>query len=393
MRTNRVSALAGGVLGAVAVLLIVWLGGQAARRQGDGLSNIPEDLRTPELLFATLRLARQPLLRDPGLGPVTALAVGDHHDAPGEEAMVVGLRDVVCVSLSGQATPVGNGASSAGADRRQARPLTRLALKGLTRRVEMIDVDSDGVFEFLNRGSWACDVSLMDHEGNVVWTYGGKPGVNDACPIDVDGDGQLEVVVGFNGEGGLHLLDAHGRRIWRRDTTDVWCVGALATGTAGRHEIVHSNAVGELVVRDADGQITRKAEPGTFFTQFSVCPWPTAADGQALLRAGRDSVWVLDSDGDVLDRLAVPSCRSLGHARGAFVHLAGGDDLYFAVLIEYRNWRRTHLCVFGTELELLYQELLGEACAALAPVPLPGGDREAVLIGGNGTVWQYELPQ
>ena len=374
------------------VLLVVWLGGRVGRRRGNAPAETPEDLRTPELLFATLHLARQPLFRDPGLGPVTAIAVGDYHDAPGTEAMVVGLRDAVCVSLSGHAGPSGNETTPAGEGARQATPLARLELGGPTRRVEMLDVDSDGVFEFLNRGSWSCDVSLLDHEGKVLWTYGGNPGVNDACPVDVDGDGRLEVVVGFNGEGGLHLLDAQGRRIWRRDATDVWCVGVLESGETGQQEIVHSNTAGELVVRDAEGQITRKAKPGTFFSQFSVCPWPAAGDGQALLRADRDAVWVLDADGDILDRLAVPSCRSLGHARGVFVRLAGNSDLYFALLIEYRNWRRSHLCVFGTELELLYQEVLGEACAAVAVVPLPGSDRQAVLIGGNGTVWQYELP-
>lgn len=393
MKTTSKSGLAGGVLGAVGVLSVVWLVGRADRGPSDDLARVPEDLRTPELLFATLRLSRQPMLRDPGLGPVTSLSVGDYHDAPGKEAMVVGLRDAVCVSVNPHSDPSGDEPPAEGETGRQAHTLTRLKLDGPTRRVEMLDTDSDGTFEFLNRGSWACDVSLLDHTGKALWTYGGKPGVNDACPVDVDGDGRIEIVVGFNGEGGLHLLDAEGRRIWRRDATDVWCVGALAANEAGQQQIVHSNAAGELVVRNADGQITHRTEPGVFYSHFSVCPWPAPGAGQALLRADQDAVRVLEPDGTILDRLAVPACRSLGHVRGVFVRLAGKEDLYFAVLIEYRNWRRSHLCVFGTEMELLYQEVLGEACGAIAAVPMPASDREAILVGGNGTVWQYELPE
>jgi len=79
--------------------------------------------------------------------------------------------------------------------------------------VEFLDVENDGVWEFINRGSWGSDTALIGSEGQVRWSYGGMPGVNDMCAGDVDGDGDLEFVVGFNGGGGVHLVDADGQRI------------------------------------------------------------------------------------------------------------------------------------------------------------------------------------
>lgn len=38
---------------------------------------------------------------------------------------------------------------------------------------------------------------------------------------------------------------------------------------------------------------------------------------------------------------------------------------------------------------LLYQEVIGEACASLAAVPRSDAETERLLVGGRGHVWEY----
>ena len=48
--------------------------------------------------------------------------------------------------------------------------------------------------------------------------------VDDTAAGDVDGDGRLEFVVGFNGGGGVRLLDSTEKMRWRKPDGNVWHV-------------------------------------------------------------------------------------------------------------------------------------------------------------------------
>jgi hypothetical protein len=64
-----------------------------------------------------------------------------------------------------------------------------------------------------------------------------------------------KVVVGFNGAGGLHLLNADGKELWKQDDGNVWHVEIAAVDEKSSKMIVHSNARGQLTLRDASGKI------------------------------------------------------------------------------------------------------------------------------------------
>jgi VCBS repeat protein len=163
-------------------------------------------------------------------------------------------------------------------------------------------------------------------------------GMNDMAGGDLNGDGQPEFAVGYNGGGGVHLVDSTGRPIWRQDDGNVWHVEIVDTDGDGRPEIVHSNAGGQLTVRDATGKVLRRAQTEGCFSQFSLVPWPTGRAG--LLHAGDEMIRVIDFDGQVRSRFQTPDTSFLADAHGALARLGGGDHLVVTEFQSNWEWRR-----------------------------------------------------
>lgn len=113
--------------------------------------------------------------------------------------------------------------------------------------------------------SWAVPATLSDKEGQVRWRSKSWPGIDDSVSGDVNGDGKLSVVIGFNGGGGLLLLDGQGKELWKKEESNVWHVETLDTNGDGREEILHSNAKGELLVRNGNGDVIARYLPNFYF--------------------------------------------------------------------------------------------------------------------------------
>ncbi len=209
---------------------------------------------------------------------------------------------------------------------------------------------------------------------------------------DVDGDGQIEYVVGYNGGGGVHLLESSGRRSWQQSDGNVWHVEVVDTNNDGSLEIVHSNAGGQITVRDAMGRVTSVAKPRPYFSDFSLCRWPAKDAPQRLLLSGDDQIWLLDFNGNTVAQFDAPHCASLGAAHGTLVQLSEDQPAYLAVVVDFQNWNRSSLYVYDGKGVLVYQEIIGESCASVAAVP-KSGETEILLIGGTGSVWEYSLSE
>ncbi len=68
---------------------------------------------------------------------------------------------------------------------------------------------------------------------------------------------------------------------WQQPDGNVWHVEIVDTKGDGNLQIVHSNAGGQITIRDQDGKVLRQSKPGNYFSSFSVCRWPTAKDSAA----------------------------------------------------------------------------------------------------------------
>ncbi|HEX9668394.1 MAG TPA: hypothetical protein VGC93_02815 [Thermoanaerobaculia bacterium] len=255
--------------------------------------------------------------------------------------------------------------------------------------VEMIDVEGDGIVEFLNRGGGWQDVFLLDHEGQVIWTYGGRPSVNGIAAGHLDGDGMLDFVAGFNGDGGVRRINRSAKPVWKESDGNVWHVEIVPKpdGTGG--EIVHSNARGEIKIRSAGGKLVACTRPRAYFSDFSLCPWPDRAGQNHLLSAEDDAIWLHTSRGVLVRRFDAPQTGELGEARGLPVVLPGDARAGLAVVVDFDLWDRSILYLYDSRGGLRYQEILAGRGTSLVHLPAEAG--EAFLLGGDGRVHLYKV--
>jgi outer membrane protein assembly factor BamB len=151
---------------------------------------------------------------------------------------------------------------------------------------------------------------LCDHKGKQLWQSAKRSGVDDCAPGDVNGDGKLEFAVGYNGGGGVCLLDAQGKELWHKMDGNVWHVEILDINQDGRPEIVHSNAGGELTVRNAAGDIYYRAQTAGYFSHFSTGPWPTTAGPTRAIELDTGTVLVINADGSTAAKLSAPARKA-----------------------------------------------------------------------------------
>ena len=317
-------------------------------------------------------LRQSVFVQEPSLGVVTDIVEGELDPAPDGEIGLAGPNGAVFVDQTG-------------------KQKAKVSFSNPGEHVDIIDVEGDGVCEFMNRGSWSAPASVMDHHGAVLWTYGGPPGVDDMGAGDVNGDGRLEFGVGFNGGGGVHLLDSHGKKQWQQPDGNAWHVELVDTNRDGKAEVVNSNAGGQITVRDATGAVVSQGQPPGYLAHFSICRWPTAKDQQHALLAGDGTIWVLQFDGSVAKRLDAPQASTLSTARGVPVVLAPDGSTYFATAVAALPSQASVLYVHDKAGSLVYQEVLAEPCASIAAVRLGDAKTDALLVGGDGKVLKYEL--
>jgi len=365
------------LIGCGGLLLLIVLGLFTAYRlfvapAAAGRTKMPSGLKMASVLTGADFLTKDVFYTNPSLGTVTDIALGQLDLAPGVEIGIAGTRGAAFLDKKGNLKSSVSFASSAD-------------------RVSMVEVDGDHTCEFMNRGAWSVDASLMDHRGRTLWTYGGGPGVDDMCAGDVDGDGRLEFVVGFNGGGGVHLLDDRGNRRWNRPDGNVWHIETADTNGDGRLEIVHSNAAGQMTIRDSQSSVLSRAKPAAYFSDFSLCRWPTKSSRQYALSAEDDSVWLYDFQGKTAARFDAPQAGTLGNAFGISAKLKPKDPEYLAVLVEFENWNRSIIYLYDGNGSLVYQEILPEVCGSIAAMPSGKPGIDTILVGGDGRILQYKL--
>jgi hypothetical protein len=332
----------------------------------------------PRMITGSGRFDKSTFYTDVNLGEISQILLGWPADREGAVLSVVGNK---------------------GADFLDARGGLKLQIqfsKFVPTTVEAVQLDASGDYGFLTRDeSWGVDVVLFDKAGQERWSYpeGILKGIDDSVMGDLGGDGKSKVVVGLNGRGGLVVLDREGKKLWRKPEGNVWHVETLDTKGDGRRQILHTNAQGQLVVRDALGEIIAHYVPNNYVSFFALTRWGAEAQPRHILvptgenGCERDKPFflVLDAQGRVVAQLDA-SLGLMDRAEGTPMRYSRNGE-YYAILQSKNVSKRSVLCLYDHEGRIAYQEILGDYCHGLTALPGQLGDK--LLVGCSGTVWEY----
>ncbi len=333
---------------------------------------MPTSLKDPRVEINTVALMKSQALQVAGLGKISDIVKLRRRSSDATSMVIAGSQGAVLTD-----------------DRLSVRKT--ITFDGDLSRVSVIQGDPEGSPSYISRGSWANKACLIDATGKKQWSYSGPgTGIDDMTAGDLKGDGTIEYVVGFNGGGGVHLLNADGKKIWAQSDGNVWHVEIVDIDGEGSRKIVHSNAAGKITIRDADGKILSIHKPQTYFSHFSIIDLPEK-NRPYLLQNSDEQIWVLDMKGKAVRQLPAPlSCD--GHAKGTMVKL-DKDTPYLAVIADQYIWSRSVLFVYNAADQLVYHEILPGTCYSIFALQSEVTSQQSFLIGCENIVWRYEVRQ
>lgn len=268
---------------------------------------------------------------------------------------------------------------------------SRIRFEKKTQATTVFRSSRTGEIFFVNRGGrgWQ-DAGLLDSNGEILWTYGGFPGVDDMCVGDADNDGRPEFAVGFNGDGGVHLVDAQGQQQWQIEGGNEWHVEMVDADGDGQLEILYPGS--SLFLVDRDGKNIREVASGYLSFNFSVCDDP-ANKGRKLIVVTdyHDNISLLGFDGKKLNTFSAPgSSDSFGPIRSVWLSWKAGEKPCFAALADYPFDDRAILFIFDGTGKEIYREILPEKSEAIAVTDPDGSGKVALLVGCGSKIFRYE---
>lgn len=355
----------------LALLILISISGVAL-----GLKKVfeHENYYTPRISVGSELLQKEQFIANDKLVEVMSISVNKDKSDGNEKIIIIGERGAFFVTPNGEPGPF------VSFDRRVGETFP-------------VDVEGNGVLEFMNRGGGWQPVSLLDSNGRTQWIYPKRDSklgdaADEMASGDLDGDGILEFVVGMNGSGGLHVLNAKGQELWKREAGNVFSVEIVDINKDGSPEILHSDTGQGIVIRKANGD-----KIGTIKTShgdFSLLN-QNNTDSEPLIVYDSDKLQLIDLKGNVKKYFDLPGG---GHTpKGTIVYFNGHNNPpYYAFIRTIQaTGQRSDLTVFDSNGNLVYHEIFKASYLAIAPLPDKGKGSDSMLIGENSRVWLYRM--
>lgn len=339
---------------------------------------VPDDLRDAKIVLGHDRFSKELVFTQADLGLIT-----DFEERPNHELIVVGQNGAVFIKD-------GNSLINTSISFNKNEGIHGRCVSSVV-GVEL------GVGSFLCRGGWGTNVELFDAAGKTLWSYGGGlsaglSAIDNAAAGTLGPNATPSVVVGFNGDGGIRRLSAEGIELWKQSDGNVWHVEIVADDKSG-NVILHSNAKGQLTMRDANGNVLGRYDPEIYLAKFAMTTWGDDPDRKKLVASAKGSIYVLSTDGKTVARLPAPGsckqhgCTGMADPKGTRVRFSARAP-YFAGLLRYFLWTRSLLYIYDSGNQLVYHEILDHNCDALHATPDENGV-ENLFVGCEGTVLKY----
>jgi hypothetical protein len=198
---------------------------------------------------------------------------------------------------------------------------------------------ADGEPALLAFATWSPVVRAYSLQGNLLWTYpeetGGTPstGTDDVWPLDMDGDKSDEVIVGFNGSTGLHVINSEGKLIWHTAAIgNVWHVAGGDVLGNNKSQVVTTSATGQVHLFSADGKERQDIYPGFYANMVRVAQ-PLSDSIPASILAIGNNTSATAADGMIIAALA-----GNGAKKWSVTLESGRSSIYSASVAQTRSW-------------------------------------------------------
>lgn len=232
-------------------------------------------------------------------------------------------------------------------------------------------------------GIWQHTVYAWDAAGNLKWKYSPNDmGVDWVHTADIDGDSKREVIVGYNGGGGLHVLNPVGKLRWQNDKYgNCWCVGFARTGQHKGY-VLTTEAGGRIHRFDARGTELPVFDGGAYFDKLYTASLHHP-DTDEVIALGKPStpreewIYVFSPSGRLEWKRLLGSHRRAIISRGfAVVHLRSNRAIVLAV----DSGGDIH--PFGSAGAVLPVQRLAEPVVSLCAGPVINGTQLLIICTG-----------
>jgi outer membrane protein assembly factor BamB len=128
-----------------------------------------------------------------------------------------------------------------------------------------------GAKALLNFVLWTHELRAFDLSGKQIWSYPISSGIDDVWAADLNGNGSDEVIVGYNGGNGVHVLNGNGLLLWKStDVQNVWHVCAGDVMGAGNPQVVTTSAEGTVHIFSIGGKKIKDLDAGCYATMVRI---------------------------------------------------------------------------------------------------------------------------